>query len=57
MKELLLMLDVFNSFIVTKEMPEPGSPCHERVVDLLNKHGRNPTAPYDFNKTKVNKGG
>lgn len=42
--ELSLMLDVFNSCIETKTLPATGSPCQVKVIELLKKSGRTPTA-------------
>lgn len=42
--ELSLMLDVFNSCIETKTLPIPGSPCQEKIIELLKRCGQEPTA-------------
>ena len=42
--ELSLMLDVFNSSIITKVMPQKRSPCHLKIKELLKKAGRKPAA-------------
>ena len=42
--ELSLMLDVFNSCIETKTLPKTGSPCQEKIIELLKQSGRKPTA-------------
>ena len=42
--ELSLMLDVFNSCIETKTLPKTGSPCQEKIIELLKQCGRKPTA-------------
>jgi len=46
-QETSLMLDVFNSCIVTKTLPEKGSPCHEKVLELIKRAGRTPTGSKD----------
>ena len=42
--ELSLMLDVFNSCIETKTLPKAGSPCQEKIIELLKRCGKEPTA-------------
>ena len=42
--ELSLMLDVFNSCIETKTLPKTGSPCQEKIIELLKRCGKEPTA-------------
>ena len=42
--ELSLMLDIFNSAIIAKVMPSKGSPCQQKIKDLLKRAGRKPTA-------------
>ena len=42
--ELSLMLDVFNSCIETKTFPKAGSPCQEKIIELMEQCGRKPTA-------------
>ncbi|MCK4843061.1 MAG: hypothetical protein KAT04_14465 [Methylococcales bacterium] len=44
MDEMSLMLDVFNSCIVTKTLPKIASPCNVKILELLRKSGRKPTA-------------
>lgn len=41
---LSLMLDVFNSCIETRVLPGIGSPCQKRILKLLKKSGRKPSA-------------
>lgn len=44
-EELTLMLDVINSSIVTGlGMPEKDSPCHKKILELMERNGRKPTA-------------
>ena len=43
LKELSLMLDVFNSCITTRLIPEVGSDCQKKIVELMKKAGREPT--------------
>lgn len=43
-KELTLMLDVINSTIVLGIYPKYGSECHKKIIKLLSKAGRKPTA-------------
>jgi hypothetical protein len=43
--ELTLMLDVINSSIVTGlGMPANNSPCHKKILELMERNGRKPTA-------------
>lgn len=42
--ELTLMLDIFNSCIVNKALPEINSPCQLKVLELMARHDRKPTA-------------
>lgn len=42
--ELSLILDVFNSCIETKTLPKAGSPCQEKIIELLKRCGKEPTA-------------
>ena len=42
--ELSLMLDVFNSCIETETLPKTGSPCQEKIIELLKRCGKEPTA-------------
>jgi len=41
--EMSLMLDVFNSVIITKTMPSVNSPCHLKILELMEKAHREPT--------------
>lgn len=43
-QESSLMLDVFNSCIITGKFPANGSPCHAKVLELIALAGRTPTA-------------
>ena len=42
--ELSLMVDVFNSCIETKTLPGKGSPCQKKIIELLDRCGKKPTA-------------
>ncbi len=42
--EMSLMLDVFNSCIVTGTFPAIASPCNKKILELIVKAGRTPTA-------------
>ena len=42
--ELTLMLDIFNSSIVTGVLPLKDSPCHKKILELMERNGRKPTA-------------
>lgn len=49
--ELTLMLDVINSAIVTGPgMPEKNSPCHKKILELMERNGRKPTAESNNDK-------
>lgn len=43
-EELTLMLDIFNSSIVTGVLPLKGSDCHKKILELMQRNGRKATA-------------
>ena len=43
-KDVGLMLDIFNSCIVTGVNPKVGSECHKRLIRIMDKHGFKITA-------------
>lgn len=43
-KQITLMLDLFNSAIVTKIFPLDGSPCHKKLLEVMKACGKKPTA-------------
>ncbi|MCP4103904.1 MAG: hypothetical protein GY750_21165 [Lentisphaerae bacterium] len=43
-EEMSLMLDVFNSCIVTGTFPAVESECAKKILELMDKAGRKPTA-------------
>lgn len=45
--EMSLMLDVFNSCIMTNTMPAINSPCHLKILELMENANRVPTAGND----------
>ncbi|MCP4258095.1 MAG: hypothetical protein GY774_11450 [Planctomycetes bacterium] len=44
MDEMSLMLDLFNSCIVTGNFPAVGSKCHKKILELIGEARRKPTA-------------